>query len=99
MSDPQADVVSRQYEPYRYPEPIRDLEVWLRGNWQRFDLTHAHRVLAIHRYDAPARRAPAGVPLLQATALCISWQRPNATTKSTGALHFSSATRCVQQID
>jgi SAM-dependent methyltransferase len=45
MNDPQADVVSRQYQKYRYPEPIQDLEVWLRNNWQWFDPSHAHRVL------------------------------------------------------
>jgi SAM-dependent methyltransferase len=44
MNDPQADVVSRQYQKYRYPEPIQDLEVWLRNNWQWFDPSHAHRV-------------------------------------------------------
>lgn len=45
MNDPQADVVSRQYQKYRYPEPIQDLEVWLKSNWQWFDPSHAHRVL------------------------------------------------------
>lgn len=44
MNDPQADVVSRQYQKYRYPEPIQDLEVWLQNNWQWFDPSHAHRV-------------------------------------------------------
>ena len=44
MNDPQADVVSRQYQKYRYPEPIQDLEVWLQHNWQWFDPSHAHRV-------------------------------------------------------
>lgn len=44
MNDPQADVVSRQYQKYRYPEPIQDLEVWLQRNWQWFDPSHAHRI-------------------------------------------------------
>lgn len=44
MNDPKADVVSRQYERYRYPEPIQDLEAWLRNNWQWFDPSHSHRV-------------------------------------------------------
>jgi len=44
MNDPQADVVSRQYQKYRYPEPIQDLEVWLQHNWQWFDPSHAHRM-------------------------------------------------------
>ena len=43
--DPRADAVSRQYERYRYPKPIQDLEVWLAGNWQWFDPSHAHRIL------------------------------------------------------
>jgi SAM-dependent methyltransferase len=42
--DPRADVVSRQYERWRYPEPIPDLEAWLANNWQWFDPSHAHRV-------------------------------------------------------
>jgi SAM-dependent methyltransferase len=43
--DPRADVVSRQYERYRYPQPIEDLEIWLANNWQWYDPSHAHRVL------------------------------------------------------
>ena len=42
--NPRADVVTRQYERYRYPQPIEDLEVWLANNWQWFDPSHAHRV-------------------------------------------------------
>ena len=46
MNDnPRADVVSRQYERYRYPQPIQDLEGWLAGNWEWFDPSHAHRIL------------------------------------------------------
>ncbi len=46
MSDnPRADVVSRQYERYRYPQPIQDLKAWLADNWQWFDPSHAHRIL------------------------------------------------------
>ena len=45
MNDnPRADAVSRQYERYRYPKPIQDLEVWLAGSWQWFDPSHAHRI-------------------------------------------------------
>jgi SAM-dependent methyltransferase len=44
VNDPKADVVSRQYERYRYPQPIQDLEAWLRNNWQWFDPSHSHRV-------------------------------------------------------
>jgi SAM-dependent methyltransferase len=43
--DPRADAVSRQYERYRYPQPVQDLEAWLAGNWQWFDPSHAHRIL------------------------------------------------------
>ncbi|UMB67749.1 class I SAM-dependent methyltransferase [Mycobacterium paraterrae] len=45
MSNPTSDIVSRQYERWRYPEPIQDLEVWLRSNWQWFDPRHASRIL------------------------------------------------------
>jgi SAM-dependent methyltransferase len=45
VNDPRADVVTRQYEKYRYPEPIQDVEAWLRNNWEWFDPSHASRVL------------------------------------------------------
>ena len=38
-------LLSRQYERYRYPQPIPDVKAWLAGNWQWFDPSHAHRVL------------------------------------------------------
>lgn len=43
--DPRADVVTRQYERWRYPHPIHDLEGWVAGNWEWFDPVHAHRIL------------------------------------------------------
>ncbi|ORV91332.1 hypothetical protein AWC11_10825 [Mycobacterium interjectum] len=43
--DPRADVVSRQYERWTYPEPIFDLDAWTLNNWQWFDPVHAHRML------------------------------------------------------
>ncbi|OBI52617.1 bifunctional 2-polyprenyl-6-hydroxyphenol methylase/3-demethylubiquinol 3-O-methyltransferase UbiG [Mycobacterium sp. E787] len=43
--DPRDDVVSRQYERWRYPEPIQDLDAWTVDNWQWFDPVHAHRML------------------------------------------------------
>jgi SAM-dependent methyltransferase len=43
--NPRADVVSRQYERYRYPRPIEDLEAWLADNWQWFDPSNAQRIL------------------------------------------------------
>ena len=44
-ADPRADVVSRQYERWTYPAPIRDLDAWLKDNWQWFDPSHAQRIL------------------------------------------------------
>jgi SAM-dependent methyltransferase len=44
-NDARADVVSRQYERWRYPHPIEDLETWSVNNWEWFDPVHAHRVL------------------------------------------------------
>jgi SAM-dependent methyltransferase len=51
--NPRADVVARQYERYRYPHPIEDLEVWLANNWQWYDPSHAHRVLWPNREYKP----------------------------------------------
>lgn len=46
MNDqPPADAVARQYERWRYPEPIEDLAAWVRDNWEWFDPAHAHRLL------------------------------------------------------
>ncbi len=54
MSDnPLADVVSRQYEKWRYPAPIEDLGQWLGGNWQWFDPSHAQRILWPNREYQP----------------------------------------------
>jgi SAM-dependent methyltransferase len=43
--EPRADVVARQYERWRYPEPIHDLEAWVETKWEWFDPVHAHRIL------------------------------------------------------
>ncbi len=45
MNDVKSDIVARQYERWRYPEPIQDLEACLRGNWEWFDPSHASRIL------------------------------------------------------
>jgi SAM-dependent methyltransferase len=43
--DARDDVVTHQYERWRYPRPIPDLEDWVTENWEWFDPAHAHRVL------------------------------------------------------
>lgn len=43
--EPRADVVARQYERWRYPAPINDLDAWVEHNWEWFDPTHAHPIL------------------------------------------------------
>jgi SAM-dependent methyltransferase len=43
--DPRNDVVSQQYDRWRYPPPIQDLEVYSKNNWEWFDPFRAHRVL------------------------------------------------------
>jgi SAM-dependent methyltransferase len=43
--EPRADGVARQYERWRYPEPIHDLAAWVESNWEWFDPLHAHRIL------------------------------------------------------
>jgi SAM-dependent methyltransferase len=42
---PHSDVVVRQYERWRYPDPIEDLGGWIQNNWEWFDPSHAHRIL------------------------------------------------------
>jgi SAM-dependent methyltransferase len=42
--DARADVVSRQYERWRYPPPVEDLTAWSATNWDWFDPAHAHRI-------------------------------------------------------
>jgi SAM-dependent methyltransferase len=44
VGDARDDVVSRQYERWRYPPPIEDLDAWSVGNWDWFDPAHAHRI-------------------------------------------------------
>ena len=44
-TDPRADVVSRHYERWRYPQPIPDLEAWAVNGWQWFDPSHAQPML------------------------------------------------------
>jgi SAM-dependent methyltransferase len=43
--DPRADVVSRQYERWRYPQPIQDLDGLSDATWYWFDPTNFHRML------------------------------------------------------
>lgn len=43
--DPRADVVSRQYERWRYPQPIQDLDALPEGVWHWFDPSRFHRSL------------------------------------------------------
>jgi SAM-dependent methyltransferase len=45
VNDPYAEVIARRYERYQFPEPIPDLERWVRSNWQWFDPRHAQRIL------------------------------------------------------
>lgn len=42
--DPRADVVSRQYERWRYPQPIQDLEALPDNIWHWFDPSRFHRI-------------------------------------------------------
>jgi len=45
MANPPSDTVTKQYERWRYPTPIEDLDAWLQNSWERFDPVHAHRIL------------------------------------------------------
>jgi SAM-dependent methyltransferase len=51
--DPRADVVTHQYERWRYPHPIQDLDAWIPNNWEWFDPAHAHRILLPDREYKP----------------------------------------------
>ncbi len=42
---PRTDIVSLQYERWRYPPPIPDLEAWTSTNWEWFDPLYSHRIL------------------------------------------------------
>jgi len=44
LNNPLSDIVSNQYKKWVYPEPILDLDHWLKDNWQWFDPIHAHRI-------------------------------------------------------
>lgn len=43
--EPLDDPIARQYRRWVYPEPISDLDGWLRENWEWFDPSHAQPVL------------------------------------------------------
>jgi SAM-dependent methyltransferase len=51
--DPRSDVVSRQYDRWRYPPPIQDLEAYSRTNWELFDPFRSHRILWPDRQYRP----------------------------------------------
>jgi SAM-dependent methyltransferase len=72
-ADPRADVVARQYERWRYPQPIQDVGGWLRTNWEWFDPSHAHRLFWPDRgYKADADILIAGCGTNQAAVLAFT---------------------------
>ncbi|HET9876576.1 MAG TPA: class I SAM-dependent methyltransferase, partial [Mycobacterium sp.] len=44
-NDPRTDVVARQYQRWRYPLPVDDLQVWTQNRWQWFDPSQFGRTL------------------------------------------------------
>ena len=52
-ADPREDVVSRQYQRWRYPLPIQDLEAIGSGVWHWYDPSNFHRVLFPDRSFKP----------------------------------------------
>ena len=79
--DPSADLVARQYKRWRYPEPIQSLENWISGNWERFDPSHAHRLLwPDRRYRPELDILSAGCGTNQAAAVAYT----NPAAKVTG---------------
>jgi SAM-dependent methyltransferase len=51
--DPRSDVVSRQYDRWRYPPPIQDLEAYSKTNWELLDPFRSHRILWPNREYRP----------------------------------------------
>ena len=39
--DARVDIVGRQYQRWRYPRPVEDLEAWSVHNWDLFDPLYA----------------------------------------------------------
>jgi SAM-dependent methyltransferase len=73
VNNPQADVVARQYEQWRYPQPIQDLVTWSRNNWEWFDPSNAHRVLWPNRaYSADLDILIAGCGTNQAAVFAFN---------------------------
>ena len=52
-ADPREDIVSRQYQRWRYPLPIQDLEAIGSGVWHWYDPSNFHRVLFPDRSFKP----------------------------------------------
>jgi SAM-dependent methyltransferase len=72
-SNPRADVVSRQYEKWRYPAPIEDLEAYSVNHWQHFDPVHTHRLIWPDReYRPDLDILVAGCGTNQAAALAFT---------------------------
>jgi SAM-dependent methyltransferase len=51
--DPRSDLVSRQYDRWRYPPPIQDLDAYSKTNWEWFDPVRSHRILWPDRGHRP----------------------------------------------
>ena len=72
-TDPRSDLVTRQYERWRYPQPIQDLDAWLQGNWEWFDPSHAHHLLWPNReYQADLDILIAGCGTNQASVFAAT---------------------------
>lgn len=70
---PSHEVVVRQYERWRYPQPIQDLAAWAAGNWEWFDPFHTHRILwPDQEYKADLDILVAGCGVNQAATLAFT---------------------------
>ena len=79
--DPKHEVIVRQYERWRYPQPIQDLAAWAQGNWEQFDPVHVHRILWPDReYNPNLDILIAGCGTNQAAAFAFT----NRTAKVVG---------------
>jgi SAM-dependent methyltransferase len=80
MTSPLSDIVSEQYERWRYPAPIEDLDTWAQSYWEWFDPWHAHRVLWPDRaYKPDMDILIAGCGTNQAAVFAYANPRANVT--------------------
>lgn len=76
-SGPTADVITRQYAKWMYPNPIPELSAWVKDNWEWYDPSHAYRMFwPSARLDPRMEILVAGCGTNQAAV--FAYQNPEA---------------------